>query len=601
MRSVNHPAARIVRSTVCGVALAAMAGPALAGGPLYLTRTQTGLEPIRWEGPVQVYTDLGGLGSIGNAKANELVRKSLKEWSSVPTSSFRAAIAGDFADLGLGDITGANAGHVIGADNGGGIHVIYDSDGSVIADFIGAGYGVLGIATPEFLASEGSTEIVEGWMIVTGQPDWLEDTTGGPVAGVITHEFGHAINLAHTQTNGLYFRNQPIEAWGIPAGPEQAGPDQCGQVVPVYPSAGQLETMYPFIDPYPSSPMYNSAEMATVNVADDHAALSALYPAAGYRQQSGTLRGRVVAKDGSSELTGINVIARNAADRFDAISRISGDRTQGQLGPDGSFEITGLTPGTGYVVYVDEIGAGGFSTPKAILLGPEEYWNAGESRDATLDDACVATPVTLAAGETREIQIAINGIDRAPTFTHIPYSLATDVSDNGQRIAGKYAAAMSPFWVWDKTRGMTFIDGFGSSVAISGNGRTIGGSFGVEIEEDWGSYLQERAALWTRESGWKVIAGATLQGCGMFHTSVFDLSNDGSTAVGLAWGSCSDVFAFKWNAKGGLKRLHKVSDGAARANAVSAPMAGWSAAGKNFPRQGVSGSGPSGKATSRRS
>ena len=122
--------------------------------------------------------------------------------------------------------------------------------------------------------------------------------------------------------------------------------------------------------------------MATVNIADDKSALSWLYPARNYRQKTGTIVGRVVAKDGVSQITGINVIARNVADPFDAISRISGDRTQGLVGADGTFEITGLTPGAKYVVYIDQIGAGGFSTPKAILLGPEEYWNAGESSDA---------------------------------------------------------------------------------------------------------------------------------------------------------------------------------------------------------------------------
>ena len=63
----------------------------------------------------------------------------------------------------------------------------------------------------------------------------------------------------------------------------------------------------------PDSPTYNSPEMAkSVDDADDMAALSAIYPAAGYAATTGTLKGRVVAKDGTSQLTGINVIARRA-------------------------------------------------------------------------------------------------------------------------------------------------------------------------------------------------------------------------------------------------------------------------------------------------
>ena len=199
--------------------------PALAGGPLVIVPTAHGLQPARWEGTVKVYTDLGTLGVVDNALANQLVRNSLQQWSSVPTSSFRAQVVGTVADLGLGDITGANAGSIIGADNGGGIHVIYDADGTVLSDFMGVGFGVLGIATPEFLDGEGSTRIVEGWAIITAQGEGVEEVvTGGPLAGVITHEFGHAIGLAHTQTNGLYFRNQPIEVWGVPAGSGKGGP-----------------------------------------------------------------------------------------------------------------------------------------------------------------------------------------------------------------------------------------------------------------------------------------------------------------------------------------------------------------------------------------
>ena len=121
---------------------------------------------------------------------------------------------------------------LVGANNGGGIHVIFDSDGSVLRDFIGVGDGVLGIATPEFLAAEGYTQIVEGWMILRGEEDYraffTDYTLGGPTSGVVTHEMGHAIGLAHSQTNGFYARNRPqprsaLAEWFVRRVGEQRG------------------------------------------------------------------------------------------------------------------------------------------------------------------------------------------------------------------------------------------------------------------------------------------------------------------------------------------------------------------------------------------
>ena len=590
------------RGTVTIGALLASA-TALAGGPLELVQVGGTMKPARWEGTVQVWLDRGSLSTrctqrddnwnclayeelLPEQAGDDLVAAAVAQWSSVPTSSFRATVAGRSAV----DITGANVGTVIGASNGGGIQVIYDADGSVIGSLTGgSGYGVLGIASPEMLAGPDSTQIVEGWLIIGGA--WLEVTEAGPISGVVTHEMGHAINLAHTQTNGYYARNAPAPEFGLPAGPEQAGPDQCGVAIDRYPSTAEIETMYPLVNPYADSPRYNSPAMATVDIADDMSALSALYPAPGYMASTGTLKGKVVAKDGSSQLTGINVIARRVdagANPFaGAMSRISGDLTQGRMGADGNFVLTGLVPGASYVVYIDELATGAFSTPKSILLGPEEYWNSGESGDATVDDACEATALTLAAGEVRELTIAVNGVLNAPTFTHVPYALSSALSDDGKRVVGVHGNMSAPYWVWDRQTGVSEIGGQGFLGAISGDGRVVGGSTGVNVDTEWGPIVQEQAALWTRATGWKSIA-PDIPGCGLYQATIFDLSRDGSTAVGNYWTGCAteDVYAWVWNAKTGHRLLPKaregktcnfpdgsgtfVCEGDARVNAVSA-------------------------------
>ena len=166
---------------------------AQAYGPLYIFDYESGT-PYRWDvtEPVQVYTDGGNYASgtvrlrnpdldtcnaeggwqcyedvyveFTNEQGVARVSDALNSWSSVPTSSFQAEVAGSFADIGIGgddgDITGAPEEffeidgvifhEVIGTENGGGIHVMYDHDGSITSGFFGAPPGVLGIASPEY-------------------------------------------------------------------------------------------------------------------------------------------------------------------------------------------------------------------------------------------------------------------------------------------------------------------------------------------------------------------------------------------------------------------------------------------------------------------
>jgi hypothetical protein len=381
---------------VMAVLLTATASAVFAGGPLIIfdeaTRT-----PYAYPGPVAVYTDLGSNGILSGAVSDANTAFGFAQWTGVASSSFSAAVAGDFSAVGLPDITGANAGVVVGTFNGGGIHVMYDHDGTITSNFFGAPPGVLGIASPDF-AVGGTPDLSESWAMINGSAADPGDAAGTTYAGVFTHEFGHSINLAHTQTNG---------AAGFFG--DQIGPDACGT-----PYAGPLtlsdfETMYPFLDITPGS---TGGFQATVDHLDDIASVSNVYPGAGWPSSFGTITGIVYGPDGSTELTGINVIARNVSNPFKgAVSALSGDYTQGALGPDGLFTLNGLVPGADYVLYIDEIVAGGFSTSPSSIPGDgnEEFWNAAESADPGVDAPCDYTLITAAAGVTATADVIVNG------------------------------------------------------------------------------------------------------------------------------------------------------------------------------------------------
>src|SRR5262249_5000602 len=104
-----------------------LASVARAGGPLIVDPVSG--KPYHYPvgSVVPVYFDQGDLAVVpdwanypatvtfGNAVGAGLVRTGMRQWSSVPSSSFRADVKGDFSALGLPDITAANANLVIGA------------------------------------------------------------------------------------------------------------------------------------------------------------------------------------------------------------------------------------------------------------------------------------------------------------------------------------------------------------------------------------------------------------------------------------------------------------------------------------------------------
>jgi len=358
--------------TITALFLVALTAIAVnAGGPLIMWNAEQRI-PYRWNvtTPVKIYTDIGpfevlppvppvGTVPVSNEMADATVAFAAQQWTDVPSSSFKAQVVGDFASIGLPDVKdAATAALVFGSDNGGGIHVVYDADARVLQTFFGAPPSVLGIASPEW-ADEATGTITEGWVIINAQPRWFNDNLQ-MYAAVFTHEFGHAINLAHSQTNGaIAFYNNA------------KGPGSCATLP--YSTAvtiSDIETMYPFINQRPGG---SGLAQSTVDRSDDKTAISNLYPEAGYPGTHGSISGKVLQTNGRDGITGVNIIARNLDNPYaDAVSAMSGDYVRVQAGDDGTFTLNGLTPGDRYALYTDRIVAGGFpTTPPYFLAGPE--------------------------------------------------------------------------------------------------------------------------------------------------------------------------------------------------------------------------------------
>ncbi len=553
-----------------------------AGGPLF-TSDDGNPTPYVWDtsnGSIPVYVDGGEAFTydydgttpfLTIDRAQQITQFAFAQWNNVETSAFSADIENLItieSQTGIADVDGSNALQFYTQQNGYGFWVLYDTDGSILENLFGVSKeSVLGISFPEIV--DGNNKIIEATTVINGWNVWDTDNAGLKIAGVFTHEIGHALNLSHSQTNGhMGYKSNP----STPYFPGVAGCDveaihahDTGNfyAAPVNRADPEIiETMYPFIGHHGAGAVAQS----TVNISDDRVAISNLYPTQAYLSQFGSIEGTLRLKDGSTEYSGINIIARNIADPlFDAVSTQSGNLTQGKVGPDGYFKINGLTPGESYVLYTEEITSGSYPTDTTKILSAAEYWNDSEGSNPISDDPCDATPIVAEAGQTKQADLVFNGYEDGVDFKPVIYAHLTDLAKNGKSSIGMLGS--TPF-MWDGKNEIRTLPSYlsTSSARMSANGNKL------LVNSDHDRNGVTAPAIWTEANGvlplgdlaGNICGGSSQQG--KSSAVGWDIDASGNTAVGTAYkdldgnGICSTYFAgeivpFIWTEKTGMHEL----------------------------------------------
>ncbi len=139
---------------------------------------------------------------------------------------------------------------------------------------------------------------------------------------------------------------------------------------------------------------------------------------------------------------------------------------------------------------------------------------------------------------------------------------ANDLTPDGRYVVGE--APSGPYRYDRMTKQMMTLPGPGySAVAVSDDGSVVLGNMPDPTTDD------EVAAIWTEQAGWQSLGFLPDALACPSRSSAYELSADGTAAVGLSWDGCNGR-GFYWSVETGMIELEGLANGSNRASAMSA-------------------------------
>ncbi|MBI4446377.1 MAG: matrixin family metalloprotease [Acidobacteria bacterium] len=344
------------------VCLAAAGRLLLAGGPTFVG---SGGLPFMWDPTVGVpyAIDQGPLGSLNNEDAEQLVRDAFEAWKGVETATLTFSEQEPLST----DLNGQNYRSFMGSQLHPENPIIFDSDGSIIADRLGveAKDVVLGFAGIRFADTQ-TQRFQSGWVVLNGTR-----ANHSAFKVVVVHEVGHLLGLDHTQAGRPFAED--------------------GNLL----NNNSVPVMYPVAQ----------VGGSTQPLRDDQVWFSWLYPEPIFRPSTGTIKGQVFRRTGGA-FQGANVVAvpidsSLIEQRREMVSVVS----DFLITNDGSYELPGLTPGD-YYVYIEPLdsdftrgsGVGPYDARFSNFI--KDYYNAANESGTDSDNPNEKTVIRVAAGQT---------------------------------------------------------------------------------------------------------------------------------------------------------------------------------------------------------